>query len=111
VQPFLQQLPALAEAEERRTVKWETVLLLGTGTTVVTARAWHESVTRLQRVAAGVAAETTWAQAIAAASKARRRFYESAKADIGIAIGESPEAYEWQLSRLVPVDGDIAKDS
>jgi len=53
----------------------------------------------------------TWAQAIAAASKARRGFYESAKADVGIAVGESPETYEWQLTKLVPVDGDSAHEA
>lgn len=73
---------------------------------MIAARAWHESVTRLQRIASGVATGMTWAQAIAAASKARRGFYEAAKADVGIAIGESLETYEWQLAKLVPLDGD-----
>ncbi|MEA5359154.1 hypothetical protein VA596_06360 [Amycolatopsis sp., V23-08] len=94
-------MPLLAAAEEERTVKWETVLLLGTGGTVVAARAWHESAFRLQRIAAGAEVELSWADAIAAASKARRRFYEAAKADIGIAIGDLPESYEWQIGRLV----------
>jgi hypothetical protein len=104
-------LPALAGAEEERTIKWESVLLLGTDKTVVAARAWHESVTRLQRIASGVEAGMTWAQAIAAASKARRGFYEAAKSDIGIAIGESPETYEWQLTKLVPVDDGLAHEA
>jgi hypothetical protein len=96
-------IPALAAAEEERTMKWETVLLLGTDTTVLAARAWHESVFRLQRIASGADAGIGWPQAIATASKARRRFYEAAKADIGIAIGAAPESYEWQLAKLVPV--------
>jgi hypothetical protein len=63
-------LPALASAEDERTIKWETVLLLGTDMTVVAARAWHESATRLQRIASGVDAGMAWPQAIAAVSKA-----------------------------------------
>ncbi|MDS0132023.1 MULTISPECIES: hypothetical protein [unclassified Amycolatopsis] len=97
-------LPALAAAEEERTVKWETVLLLGTGSTVLAARAWHESAFRLQRIATGAEADLPWAEAIEAVSKARRRFYEAAKADIGIAVGDLPESYEWQIGRLVGPD-------
>ena len=103
-------LPALANAEEERTIRWETVLLLGTDTTVSAARTWHESVTRLQRIASGIDVGMAWPQAIAAASTARRHFYEAAKADIGIAIGASPETYEWQLTKVVPLDGDTAKN-
>lgn len=97
-------LPALAVAEEERTVKWETVLLLGTGSTVVAARAWHESAFRLQRIASGAETDLSWSEAIDAVSKARRGFYEAAKADIGIAIGDVPESYEWQIGRLFPLD-------
>jgi len=104
-------LPALAIAEEERTLKWEMVLLLGTSKTVAAARAWHESVFRLQRIVSGVDVGITWAHAIAAASKARRRFYEAAKTDIGIAIGESPEVYEWQLAKLVPLDDAAAPNT
>jgi hypothetical protein len=104
-------MPLLAAAEEERTVKWETVLLLGTDTTVVAARVWHESAFRLQRIASGIDVGITWAQAITAASKARRGFYEAAKADIGIAIGGSPENYEWQLVRMMPSgDAPTAND-
>jgi hypothetical protein len=69
-------IPALAAAEEERTMKLEAVLLLGTDRTVVAARAWHESVFRLQRIASGETVEITWAQAVEAASRARREFYE-----------------------------------
>jgi hypothetical protein len=104
-------LPALAAAEEERTIKWESVLLLGTDRTLVAARAWHESATRLQRIASGMPTDMTWAQAIAAVSKARRGFYEAAKADVGIAVGKSPETYEWQLTKLVPLDRDSAHET
>ncbi len=99
-------LPALAAAEEERTMKWEAVLLLGTGRTVVAARAWHESVFRLQRFAAGEPVDGTWADAVEAVSRARREFYQSAKRDIGIAAGDASESYEWQLAKLTRLDDD-----
>jgi hypothetical protein len=94
-------MPATAAAEEERTMKWEGVLLLGTDQTIVAARAWHESVFRLQRIASGLEVEVSWAEAVEATSRSRRGFYEAAKRDIGIAVGDVPESYEWQLSKLV----------
>lgn len=94
-------MSALTIAEEERTQKWEAVLLLGTSRTVAAARAWHESVYPLQRIASGAEAELSWADAIEAASQARRGFYEAAKQDLGITVGDAPETYEWQLSKLV----------
>jgi hypothetical protein len=58
----------------------------------------------LQRIASGTETELPWSEAVDAVSKARRRFYEAAKADIGIALGDVPESYRWQLSRLLAVD-------
>jgi hypothetical protein len=99
-------LPALAVAEEERTMKWEAVLLLGTDRTVVAARAWHESVFLLQRFAAGEPVESTWAEAVETVSQARRSFYESAKRDIGITVGDAPESYEWQFARLTRLNDE-----
>lgn len=99
-------LPELAVAEEERTMKWEAVLLLGTDRTVVAARAWHHSVFRLTRVATG-AVDAPWAEAVAEVSQARRLFYEAAKRDIGIPVGQDPSSYEWQLAKLVGVDGGV----
>ncbi|MGH3864493.1 hypothetical protein [Actinokineospora sp.] len=103
-------LGALALAEEERTMKWETILLLGTDHTVVAARAWHDSVFRLQRIASGVDVESSWGDAVGAVSRARRGFYEAAKADIGITVGDAPESYEWQLAKLVPAKPTIAAE-
>lgn len=96
--------PALAAAEEERTIKWEAVLLLGTEQIVDAARAWHESAFRMQRIVSGHETGMTWADAVQAASRARRGFYSVARRDIGIGTGEASETYEWQLARLVPVD-------
>lgn len=103
-------LPALALAEEERTMKWETILLLGTDRTVIAARAWHDSVFKLQRIASGVDVESNWGDAVRAVSRARRGFYEAAKADIGITVGDAPESYEWQLSKLVPAKLDSGSE-
>jgi hypothetical protein len=50
------------------------------------------------------------AEAIDAISQGRRHFYEAAKRDIGIEVGPSPEAYEWQLRRTTQSGLDDADD-
>jgi hypothetical protein len=100
-------LAALEEAEEQRTTKWEAVLLLGTNDVVIAGRKWHDCVFRLQRLARGQPSDMTRSEAIEATSHARRNFYEVAKRDIGIAVGASPEAYEWQITKFdsIGIDG------
>lgn len=71
-------LPALAAAGEERTIKWEAILLLGTGRTIAAARRWHEAV-----------------------SAARRGYYLATKSELGIDADTSGEEYEWQLARIV----------
>lgn len=93
--------PALINAEEERTMKWEAVLLLGTDQTVLAARAWHESVFEMQRIAIGESNADKWPEAVENVSRSRRKFYECAKRDIGIPIGDIPESYEWQLSKYL----------
>jgi hypothetical protein len=104
------ELAALDAAEEQRTVKWETVLLLGSSEVVVAARTWHQCVFRLERLAQGQPSDMSLAEAIGAVSGARRNFYEVAKRDIGVAVGASPEAYEWQLSKLTGIGSDESDD-
>ena len=98
-------LPALAAAEAERTMKWEAVLLLGSKEAVIAARSWHHAVFRLEQIASGRPCDMTWAQAIDAASVARGKFYQVARLDIGVSIGDSAEAYEWQISKLIGVSG------
>jgi hypothetical protein len=76
------------------------VLLLGSSEVVIAARKWHNGAFRLQRLAYGEPTSSSLSQVVRAISDARRNFYEVAKRDIGIEIGESPEAYEWQLSKV-----------
>lgn len=89
----------LAQAEENRTVKWETVLMLGNDRVIIAGREWHQKVWRIMRIACGQTSDLSWREAIEGAGLARRRFYEAAKADLGVDIGESAEVYEWQMGK------------
>lgn len=91
---------ALVAAEVERTMKWESVLLLGASEVIIAARAWHQSAFRLDRMALGRQSDMAWDEAVEAVSRARRAYYEAAKADLGIGIGSEPEAYEWQLAKM-----------
>jgi hypothetical protein len=108
--PSTDEATALAAAAEQRTMKWEAVLLLGSSEVVIAARKWHQSVFRLERLAYGKDSEMSLAEVIGAISQARRNFYEVAKRDIGIDVGVSPEAYEWQLSKIAGTGIDDAGD-
>ena len=70
--PSDEELAALLAAEDERTMKWEAVLLPGSGEVVVAAGQWHEAVLSLERIAAGKPSDLSLAQAIAAMSQARR---------------------------------------
>jgi len=100
-------IAALDAAEEQRTMKWEAVLLLGSSEVVIAGRAWHQDVFHLERLAYGEPTEVPLMEAIKAIGQSRRRFYEVAKHDIGVEIGSSSEAYEWQLSKMAENAGGI----
>jgi hypothetical protein len=91
---------ALAAAEDERTVKWESVLMLGSGDVIKAARAWHQAAFRLEWIALGRAGDGSWDEAIEATSQARRAYYQAAKVDLGISVGSEPDAYEWQLAKM-----------
>lgn len=52
-------LARLAEADVRRTLAWESVLLLGDASTVSAARDWRDAVWGIERVARGSPRQTT----------------------------------------------------
>jgi hypothetical protein len=65
----------LAAAEGERTVRWETVLLLGDAETVAAARSWHQSVMQLVWFARGkLSGQTEWNHAIRHMEAKRDRF-------------------------------------
>jgi hypothetical protein len=107
LQPDVDWLPAeygmeaLTAAEDERTTKWEKVLLVGSDEAVMAARKWHNSVFWLQRIASGTRTEMTWTEAVSMTSEGRQEFYRVVKRDLGTADNILPDAYEWQLSRLL----------
>jgi hypothetical protein len=91
----------LNQAEERRTLAWEAVLMLGSEDVVLAARAWHDSYFRLQRLALGQPGED-WRSAVDAAAVGRRHFYQAARADLGLPPSRRPETFEWQFNKWAP---------
>lgn len=94
-------LPLLAEVEQVRASKWQTVLLLGDPATIAAAREWQESVWDLSWIARG--RDVTKAEYIALYEEAGRRrdaFYVAARSDLGVTSGELPrsDAYRRRLS-------------
>ena len=82
-------------------MKWEAVLLLGSSEVVIAGRKWHQHAFSLERLAYGEPTEVSLKEAVKAIGQARRHFYEAAKRDIGVEIGDAPETYEWQLSKMI----------
>ena len=76
----------LASAEDERARSWESVLLLGEPATVAAARAWHHSVWRVTWFARGLRADPKeWLVALRDSEDARRKFYDCARRDLGVA--------------------------
>jgi hypothetical protein len=96
----------LSEAEERRTLAWEAVLMLGSEDVVLAARAWHDCYFRLQRLALGQPGGN-WREAVDAAAVGRRLFYEAARADLGLPPSRRPETFEWQFNKWAPQPATI----
>jgi hypothetical protein len=84
---------------EERTLKWEAVLLLGSDDVIAAGREWHQVVYQLMRIAYGQTSDLAWPQAIKKTGQARQIFYVVAKADLGVAVGDSPDVYEWQMAK------------
>jgi hypothetical protein len=78
-------LELLQAANQTRSVKWETLLLLGTPAAVAAARRWHVSAWRLQDFALGKrTGRDAWNEAFAESGTARHSFYETARRDLGV---------------------------
>ena len=75
----------LLRLSAERTSKWETVLLLGDGKTIVAAREWHRLVWEMERIALGESdADEAWQRVWKASYSARARFYEAARGELGV---------------------------
>jgi hypothetical protein len=86
-------LPMLAEAEQIRASKWQTVLLLGNPATIAAAREWQEGVWDLGRIARGRDVVSTEYVALYEETGRRRdMFYVAARLDLGIVGGDLPRS-------------------
>jgi hypothetical protein len=112
-------LPALADAEEDLSVKWEKVLMLGSPDAVAAARDWRHAAWQLEWLARGLREGTAeYTQANLNAGSARKRFYGVARAELGVVSGDLPELGQpptWQTpeknqsildQRGVPSEGE-----
>jgi hypothetical protein len=86
-------LQLLAAANIDRTVKWESLLLLGSPESVTAARQWHESVGRLEKFLHGGREyeQSEWRQAVEETNQMRARFYDCARVDLRIPRPQLPD--------------------
>lgn len=99
----------LTTAHARRAAAWERVLLLGNPDTVQAGREWHTLAWDL--VVIVFADDTTrdrWTEAMAAAGKARDRYYDEARHSLGVAEDLPPSTWgTWPYQSEVLGDLDI----
>lgn len=100
--------PVYAEAEERRTRTWETMLMLGDPATIDAARRLHQSVWRLEQVARQTMIELhDWDAARLGAAEARDNYYACARASLGVA-GRDQSADLWDALTWLPRQRPVA---
>jgi hypothetical protein len=93
-------LVKMEDADVRRTKAWESVLLLGDANTVMAGREWRAVVTDIMYLARGMAAAGfDLAGAVARANTSRDRFYEAARASLGISGTATPQS-DWLAGRF-----------
>ncbi|MBG0566023.1 hypothetical protein [Actinoplanes aureus] len=93
-------LARIEEADIRRTKTWESVLLLGDAASVTAGREWRAAVTDIARYARGLTpAEFDLAAAIDHANETRDRFYQAARASLGIRGVAVPQS-DWLAGRF-----------
>ncbi|MGN9811537.1 hypothetical protein ACTMSW_19545 [Micromonospora sp. BQ11] len=78
----------LAEADVRRTLVWESMLLLGDEQTVAAARTWRDAVWQVEHCARGFAdQQVDVASLLNRADEARDGFYRAARSSLGVRGG------------------------
>lgn len=97
---FVTDDAAIAELDKRvheRTVRWETVLLLGNTETITAGRAWHRRLGHAELFARGERSDPAEYEAVLDQVNAdRARFYEAARNDLGIKTGKIPQGGLWE---------------
>jgi hypothetical protein len=93
---------ALAQLDvltDERTMKWETVLLLGNPETIAAARTWHRRVWQVELFARGARTDVDeYDNLLQEVIADRTRFYEAARRDLGIMSGAVPVGGPWEPS-------------
>ncbi len=85
-------LPALADADQDLSVKWEQVMMLGSPDAITAAREWRSVAWHLEWFARGLRNDPAeYEQVNVEKGAARSRFYTAARADLGIVSGPLPE--------------------
>jgi hypothetical protein len=78
-------LARLADAEHERSVKWESIQLLGSNSVIEAARSWHRIAWRLEKIARGEpTADEDVTAVFTAHNEARAEFFRCARADLGL---------------------------
>lgn len=81
-------LARLAEADARRTIVWENLLLLGDEATVVAAASWRDAIWHVERLARGlVETPPDIAETLTRANEARDGYYRAARRSLGVRGG------------------------
>ena len=100
-------LARMEEADIRRTKTWESVLLLGDAASITAAREWRAAVTDIARYARGMTpAGFELAAGLGHANETRDRFYQAARASLGIRGSAVPQS-DWLAGKLdIPAQQD-----
>lgn len=81
-------LARLAEADARRTIVWENLLLLGDEPTVAAAASWRDAIWQVERLARGIVeAPPDVAEMLTGVDEARDGYYRAARRSLGVRGG------------------------
>jgi hypothetical protein len=82
-------LTLLADANVRKTMDWEALLLLGDQPTVAVARRWRDAISAVERIARSESweGEDAWRAAVDEVDLARDAFYLEARQSLGVSGG------------------------
>jgi len=106
LEPNQEAMELLSNAEGERAGAWEPVLLMGDPQTVAAARSWHQAIWRVVWFAQGrLIGVDQWEVALSESERARDKFYEAARRDLGVqgaAMPTPPWPPQWMRDALTP---------
>ncbi|WCN78925.1 hypothetical protein [Micromonospora sp. LH3U1] len=99
-------LARLAEADARRTIVWENLLLLGDEPTVVAAAGWRDAVWQVERLARGIVeSPPDISEMLTRVNEARDGYYRAARRSLGVrggSVEQSAALRQALLERSAP---------